>query len=134
MVGVVVVTHGNLAAELVRTAELILGPLDQVKAVGFLPHEPEEDMWSRLKAAVAAVDTGDGVLILVDMYGGTPSNLSLKLLERGRVEVVTGVSLPMLLKAGSSPRTNVRDYADKVRDSGLRNALVVSSFLDRRTT
>ncbi len=132
MVGLVVVTHGNLASELVRTAQLILGPLEQVQAVGFHPHEPENDMFARLESAVTAMDTGDGVLILVDMFGGTPSNLSLRLLQPGKVEVVTGVSLPMLLKAGSSPRTDVRRYAGKVRDSGVRNALLASAYLERR--
>ncbi len=132
MVGVVVVTHGGLAEELVGTARMIMGTVEQVEAVGFQPDEREEEMFDKLRVAVRAVDEGDGVLILVDMFGGTPSNLSLRLLRPGRVEVVTGVNLPMLLKAGNTPRCDLQTFARKVRDSGVRNALLASTYLENR--
>ncbi len=132
MVGLVVVTHGGLAEELVRTAGLIMGPAEQVAAVGFYPHDREDEMLEKLRGAVKSVDTGDGVLILVDMFGGTPSNLSLRLMRTGHVEVVTGVNLPMLLKAGNSPRRDLRTFAEKVRESGIRNTILASHYLEKR--
>ncbi|HSF15422.1 MAG TPA: PTS sugar transporter subunit IIA [Vicinamibacteria bacterium] len=101
MIGLVVVTHGQLARELVAAAEMIVGDLPNVTAVSIGWHESPEDAQKEIEEAVDRVESGKGVVVLTDMFGGTPSNLSLTLLEKGRLEVVTGVNLPMLIRLAS---------------------------------
>src|SRR3954470_9744852 len=98
MIGVVVVTHGQLATELVNSAETIVGELPRFAAVSIGWHEDTEDARTEIEQAITRVDDGNGVLILTDMFGGTPSNLAMTFLAEGRVEVLTGVNLPMLIK------------------------------------
>lgn len=98
MVGVVVATHGRLAEELLRTAETVVGPLEQVRAVSVDAAAP--DMRRELEQAIRAMDTGGGVLLLTDLMGGSPTNLCLSFIAERQIEVVTGVNLPMLLKLG----------------------------------
>src|SRR3990172_3990195 len=100
MIGVVVVTHCRLAQEFVDTARFIVGELPQVEAVCLDPRAGPEEARAEIEKAIGRVDNGDGVLILTDMFGGTPSNLSLSFLGDGEREVLTGVNLPMLLKLG----------------------------------
>src|SRR5512138_2451997 len=97
MVGLVVATHGRLAEELLRTAEGIVGPLQQCEAVSVGAGVSMEDARARLAEAVKRVDTGEGTLVLTDMFGGTPANLALTFLDE-KVEVITGVNLPMIVK------------------------------------
>jgi len=132
MVGIVVVTHGELAGALVRTGELILGPLEQVIAVGLDPNESDERMFSQIREAKDAADSGDGVLIMVDMFGGTPSNLALRFLDVTQVEVLTGVNLPMILKASGEPREALLPMAKAVAQAATRNIIVASEFLRNR--
>jgi len=101
MIGIVVVTHGQLARELVAAAEMIIGDIPNVTAVSIGWHESPDAAQKEIEDAVERVETGKGVVILTDMFGGTPSNLSLTLLEKGRVEVVTGVNLPMMIRLAS---------------------------------
>ena len=98
MIGVVVVTHGQLAAELVNAAETIVGDLPRFAAVSIGWHDTVELARDEIAQAVARVDAGHGVIVLTDMFGGTPSNLAITFLADGRIEVITGVNLPMLLK------------------------------------
>ena len=98
MIGVVVVTHGRLATELLNAAEMIVGELPQCVAVSIGWHDDVNDAREQIAKAVERVRTPSGVLILTDMQGGTPSNLGISLLEAGKVEVITGVNLPMLIK------------------------------------
>lgn len=129
MIGVVVVTHGQLAAELVSAAETIVGDLPQMKAVSIGWHEDVQDARQEIAAAIAAVAAPEGVIIATDMFGGTPANLGITFLETGRVEVVTGVNLPMLIKlAGLRDTSNVLDAARQIREHG-RNAIWVASDL-----
>jgi PTS system mannose-specific IIA component len=98
MIGVVVVSHGRLADEFVAATEHVLGPQRQMMAVAI---GPDDDMASRradILEAARTVDSGDGVIILTDMFGGTPSNLAISVIEEGRYEVIAGVNLPMLVK------------------------------------
>lgn len=106
-VGVVVVTHGVLATELLNAAEIIVGDLPRFAAVSIGWHDDVAVATDAMARAIARVDAGRGVLLLTDMFGGTPSNLALTFLEAGRVEVVTGVNLPMLIKLA-----RVRDEHD----------------------
>src|SRR5437763_9440021 len=101
MIGVVVVTHGQLAIELVNAAEMIVGDLPQLAAVSIGWHDDVNDAREDIARAIERVKTDAGVLLLTDMFGGTPSNLAITFLETDRVEVVTGVNLPMLLKLAS---------------------------------
>src|SRR5581483_6832179 len=131
MIGVVVVTHGQLANELVNAAEMIVGDLPQFTAVSIGWHDDVNDAREDIEKAIERVRTGDeGVLILTDMIGGTPSNLGMTFLQKDRVEVVTGVNLPMLIKL-----TNVRSSSDllavakELRDHGRNAIWVASDFL-----
>src|ERR1043165_5986479 len=98
MIGVVVVTHGQLAAELLNAAEMIVGDLPKFAAVSIGWHEDVNDARDEIAKAVERVDGESGVLVLTDMFGGTPSNLGMTFLKKDRVEVITGVNLPMLIK------------------------------------
>ena len=101
MIGIVVVTHGQLARELVSAAEMIIGEIPNVTAVSIGWHENPDDAQREIEGAIKRADSGKGTVVLTDMFGGTPSNLSLTFLEKGRVEVVTGVNLPMLIRLAS---------------------------------
>ena len=101
MIGIVVVTHGQLARELVAAAEMIIGEIPNVTAVSIGWHESPDDAQREIADAIARADSGKGTVVLTDMFGGTPSNLSMTFLEKGRVEVVTGVNLPMLIRLAS---------------------------------
>jgi len=98
MIGVVVVAHFNLAREMVAATELIVGKQEQFSYVDIFPDEDVQKIKRKVVDALKRTDSGDGILLLTDMFGGTPSNISLSFLEEGKVEVVTGVNLPMLIK------------------------------------
>jgi PTS system mannose-specific IIA component len=131
LIGVVVVTHGQLATELVNAAEMIVGDLPLFAAVSIGWHDDVETAREAIAAALARVKAPNGVLMLTDMFGGTPANLGMPFLEIDRVEVVTGVNLPMLIKlAGLRDTATLADAARQVRESG-RNAIWVASDLMR---
>jgi len=130
-IGVVVVTHGQLAVELLNSAEMIVGDLPRFAAVSIGWHDDVTQASDEIARAVARVRGEAGVLVLTDMFGGTPSNLSMTLLEAGQVEVITGVNLPMLIKlAGLQRSTDLIAVAREMRDHG-RNAIWVASDLMR---
>jgi PTS system mannose-specific IIA component len=129
MIGVVVVTHGQLATELVNAAEAIVGDMPAFAAVSIGWHEDTEDARHEIEQAVARVDKGSGVLILTDMFGGTPSNLAMTFLVHGKLEVITGVNLPMLIKlANQLEQGDLLNIARDIREQG-RNAIWVASDL-----
>ena len=131
MIGVVVVTHGQLATELVNAAETIVGDLPRFAAVSIGWHEDTQDAREEIEQAVGRVRQNDGVLILTDMFGGTPSNLAMTFLTEGQVEVITGVNLPMLIKlANLSERSDLLAVAREMREHG-RHAIWVASDLLR---
>lgn len=133
MIGVVVVTHGQLATELVNAAEMIVGDLPRFTAVSIGWHDDVNDAREDIEQAIARVRTDgeEGVLVLTDMFGGTPSNIGMTFLARDRVEVVTGVNLPMLIKlVGLRETSDLLAVAKQVRDDG-RNAIWVASDLLR---
>jgi mannose PTS system EIIA component len=134
MIGVVVVTHGQLAIELVNAAEMIVGDVPSFAAVSIGWHEDVQDAREEIAAAIARVQGPEGVLIATDMFGGTPSNLGITFLEANRIEVVTGVNLPMLIKAASlRERQDLTEVARLLREHG-RNAIWVASDLLKGTT
>ena len=101
MIGVVLVTHGRLAQEFIAALEHVVGPQQSMAAVCIGPDDDMEQRRREIVESVAAVDGGQGVVLLTDMFGGTPSNLAISVLDQGRVEVVAGVNLPMLIKLAS---------------------------------
>jgi PTS system mannose-specific IIA component len=130
MIGMVLVTHGCLATEFRAALEHVVGPQKQVETVTI---GPEDDMESRRKdilAAVAAVDTGDGVVVLTDMFGGTPSNLAISVMEGAKVDVVAGINLPMLIKLASVREDATLEQAVvQAQDAGRKYISVASRIL-----
>ena len=129
MIGVVVVTHGQLATELVHAAETIVGDLPNFAAVSIGWHEDVQDARAAIGAAIERVQQPGGVLLATDMFGGTPSNLGITFLEQDRVEIITGVNLPMLIKAASlKDASSLTEVARTLREHG-KNAIWVASDL-----
>ena len=133
MIGVVVVTHGQLATELLNAAEMIVGDLPRFAAVSIGWHDDVSDAREDIAQAIERVrgDGGDaGVLLLTDMFGGTPSNLAMTFMETNRVEVITGVNLPMLIKlAGQAKSSDLLAVARDMREHGRNAIWVASDFL-----
>jgi mannose PTS system EIIA component len=134
MIGVVVVTHCHLSEELLAAARLVIGEeLKHFEAVSIPPTETSEDVRKKIVAAIRKVDGGQGVLILTDMYGGTPSNISLSFLEEKKIEVITGVNLPMLLKLATyETDMDLETLAAFITDYGQRNINLASEVLKKR--
>src|SRR2546426_10635870 len=131
MIGVVVVTHGQLATELVNAAEMIVGDLPKFTAVSIGWHDDVNDAREDILKAIERVRGEEGVLLLTDMFGGTPSNLGMTFLEKDRIEVITGVNLPMLIKLASLRKSSdLLAVAKEMREHG-RNAIWVASDLLR---
>lgn len=133
MVGLVVATHGRLAEEMLRTAEGIVGRLEQCEAVSIGAGASMEDARARLAEAVKKTDTGEGVLVLTDMFGGTPANLALTFLDE-KLEVVTGVNLPMILKLSTAraEKLTLQAAAELVTSYGQKNITLASELLRTR--
>ena len=136
MIGIIVASHGELAHELVRTAERVVGEIQRCVSVSVDGVSTNEEMHARFQAAVDRVDDSEGILILTDMFGGTPANLGLSLLAEGKVEVLTGVNLPMLLKLATSrsvstPPAALGEMARLIKYYGQKNISVASEFLSQ---
>ena len=130
MIGVVVVTHGQLATELVNAAEMIVGDLPRLTAVSIGWHDDVNDAREDIAQAIERVRGESGVLVLTDMFGGTPSNLGMTFLEKDRVEVITGVNLPMLIKLASlRSSSDLLGVAREMREQGRHAIWVASDFL-----
>jgi PTS system mannose-specific IIA component len=126
----VVVTHGQLATELVNAAEMIVGDLPQFAAVSIGWHDDVNDAREEIALAIERVRGENGVLLLTDMFGGTPSNLGMTFLEKDRLEVITGVNLPMLIKlAGARESNDLTGVAQATREHGRNAIWVASEFL-----
>ena len=132
MVGVVVASHGKLAEELIRTAEAVVGPLPQVRPVAVVASDPE--VRHSVAEAIRAVDGGEGGLLLTDLLGGSPTQLCLSFLDERKVEVVTGVNLPMLLKLVSlrSAGKPIAQLAREVAEAGQKSIGHASEMLRGR--
>lgn len=130
MIGVVLVTHGNLATELVKVMEHVVGPQDQLTTITI---DPEDDMEKRredILKSVQFVDKGLGVIILTDMFGGTPSNLAISIMEQAKIDIIAGVNLPMLIKLASVRSTEtISDAVAQAREAGQKYIMVASQVL-----
>ncbi|HEX5064766.1 MAG TPA: PTS sugar transporter subunit IIA [Myxococcota bacterium] len=132
-IGVVIVTHYRLGDEFLQALRLIVPDAPEFHAVAIEPTQSVEEMRSRIAAALEAADRGEGVLVLTDMFGGTPSNISLSFLQEHHVEVVTGVNLPMLIKLATLAESkSLEDLAAFIKQYGQRNISVASELLPDR--
>ena len=131
MIGVVVVSHGRLADEFVAATEHVVGPMDALLAVCIGPDDDMEKRRADIREAIADADRGEGVLVLTDMFGGTPSNLAISLLDPGKVEVIAGVNLPMLIKlVEARSRADLDSLARMGEDAGKRYIAIASNVLE----
>jgi PTS system mannose-specific IIA component len=130
MIGLVLVTHGRLAAEFITAMEHVVGPQEAIEAVCI---DADDDMEARrrdIADAIATVESGDGVIILTDLFGGTPSNLAISLMKSENVEVIAGVNLPMLIRLeGARKAMGVRAAVAAAREAGRKYISVASEIL-----
>ena len=130
MVGLLIVSHCDLGRELLNAAELILGKLDNADTVCVSSTAKSEEILSAISDKIKALDKGKGVLILTDMFGGTPSNLSLSFLKEDKVEVLTGVNLPMVIAvAQNRAKLTLSELGRKAQEAGRRNIALASKLL-----
>ncbi len=133
MIGIVLVSHGQLATEMLRAAEIIVGKIENTVAVDIDPKTSMEEIHQTVEGAIRTVDTGKGVLLLTDMFGGTPSNIGLSFLGTHRVEVLTGVNLPMMVKLPMARMTMpLADLARHLQDYGQKNITIPGDMLKKR--
>ncbi len=131
-VGIIIVAHGDYGAAILRTTEFILGPLTDCSSVSVDTAQEVSDTVQRLEDAALRLDKGAGVIILTDMFGGTPTNLSLALLAKHKVEVVTGVNLPMSLKVFSSRHEDLSQLAVIAGEAGKNGIVVATTVLGQK--
>ena len=130
MIGLVLVTHGRLAAEFVTAMEHVVGPQQSIEAICIGPDDDMEVRRADIARAVKAVDGGAGVILLTDLFGGTPSNLAISLMEPGRIEVIAGVNLPMLIRLeGARKMMKVKAAVAAAREAGRKYISVASEVL-----
>jgi mannose PTS system EIIA component len=130
MIGLVLVTHGRLASEFIVAMEHVVGPQRQIAAICIGPDDDMEQRRSQIAQAIKAVDKGDGVIILTDLFGGTPSNLAISLMKSDKIEVIAGVNLPMLIRLEGARKTmDVRSAVAAAREAGRKYISVASEIL-----
>ena len=130
MIGALVVTHGQLGRELVASAEMIVGDISNIRVVSIGWHDDVNDARKDIEKRIDDVNAGAGVLILTDTFGGTPSNIAFSFHEPGRIDVVTGVNLPMIIKIVSQKEGDtLYNLANTVRDQGRASIVTASDFL-----
>ncbi len=130
MIGMVLVTHGRLASEFVVAMEHVVGPQAQIEPICIGPDDDMEGRRNDIAEAIARADSGAGVIILTDLFGGTPSNLAISLMKSDKVEVIAGVNLPMLIRLEGARKTmSIRAAVAAARDAGRKYISVASEIL-----
>ena len=130
MIGIVLVTHGRLAEEFVAAMEHVVGPQDAVATICIGPDDDMEERRGQILESISKVDDGAGVILLTDMFGGTPSNLAISVIEKANVEVIAGANLPMLIKLASvRTETPLKDAAIQAQDAGRKYINIASQLL-----
>lgn len=130
MIGMVLVTHGRLAEEFVAATEHVVGEQQDIRAICIGPDDDMEQRREDIVKAVEQVDSGAGVVVLTDMFGGTPSNLAISMLDRGNVEVIAGINLPMLIKMASVRKTkSLQEAVEEAQAAGRKYINVASAVL-----
>jgi PTS system mannose-specific IIA component len=134
MIGMVLVTHGRLAAEFIAALEHVVGPQRNIAAVCIGPEDDMEQRRGEIMEAVARCDDGDGVVVLTDMFGGTPSNLAISIMDKAKIEVIAGVNLPMLIKLASVRGTEkLGDAVASAQEAGRKYINIASKLLASNT-
>ena len=130
MIGLILVTHGKLAEEFVHAMQHVVGRQEAVATVCIGPHDDMEKKRGEIAGAIKSVDGGAGSIILTDLFGGTPSNLAISLMKPGKVEVIAGINLPMLIRLAKARNCmSVRDAVNAARDAGRNYITIASEFL-----
>jgi PTS system mannose-specific IIA component len=130
-IGGVVVSHGQLANELLSAAEIVVGPVEHIQAVSIGWHDDVEMAKDEIERAIKLVDKGSGVIMLTDMFGGTPTNISAMFLKPDEVEIVTGVNLPMIIKFASVDKEmSLNDLAREIEEQGIQAIYRTSALLE----
>lgn len=130
MIGMILVTHGRLAEEFVSAMEHVVGQQDAIATICIGPNDDMEERREEIAKAIDKVDTGSGAILLTDLFGGTPSNLAISLLQRGRTEVIAGINLPMLIRlAGARKELPLGQAAAAAREAGRNYITLASEFL-----
>lgn len=130
MIGIILVTHGRLAEEFVAAMEHVVGAQEDVATICIGPHDDMELRRAEIAEAIKRVDSGSGAIMLTDLFGGTPSNLAISLLQPGKTEVIAGINLPMLIRlAGARKEMSLTKAAMAARDAGRNYITVASEFL-----
>jgi PTS system mannose-specific IIA component len=133
MIGMVLVTHGHLATEFRAALEHVVGPQKQIAAISIGPEDDMERRRADIIQAIREADTGEGVVLLTDMFGGTPSNLAISVMDGGKVEVLAGVNLPMLIKLASVRDTQPLEQAVlQAQDAGRKYVYIASKVLNAK--
>lgn len=132
MIGLVLVTHGNLAKEFVSAMQHVVGPQEQVETVCIGPEDDMETRRIEIENKVKATNSGDGVILLTDMFGGTPSNLAISIMDRANVEILAGINLPMLIKiAGLRKDNNMKKTVEGAQEAGKKYINIASQLLGK---
>lgn len=130
MIGLVLVTHGRLAEEFVVAMEHVVGKQERIASICIGPDDDMESRRADIAEAIREVDEGRGVIVLSDLFGGTPSNLAISLMEAGRIEVIAGINLPMLIRLGSARKAmKVTEAVAAARDAGRKYITIASEVL-----
>ena len=130
MIGIVLVTHGRLAEEFVAATEHVVGPQEAMRSVCIGPDDDMEQRRAEIIDAVAAVEQGQGVVVLTDMFGGTPSNLAISIMDQEKIEVIAGVNLPMLIKLASVRKTDpLAEAVERAQEAGRKYINIASKLL-----
>ena len=129
MIGIVIVSHSNISSEFLSVLEHIVGKQENIEAISIFPDDDVEKKRKEIIKAIKNVDQKKGVVVLTDMFGGTPSNLAISVMDEEKVEVVAGVNLPMLIKISSlRNKSNIKDLIKKSQESGRKYMNVASAF------
>ena len=132
MIGLVLVTHGNLAKEFVSAMQHVVGPQEQVESVCIGPDDNMETRRNEILEKVKAVDSGQGVVLLTDMFGGTPSNLALSVMDQANVEILAGINLPMLIKIATLRKDHdLKSAVEGAQDAGKKYINIASQILEK---
>lgn len=130
MIGLVLVTHGNLALEFISAMQHVVGKQEQVEAVCIGPEDDMEMRRNEILSKAESVNSGDGTIVLTDMFGGTPSNLAISIMDRAKVEIIAGINLPMLIKLASLRKDkSLKEAVEGAQDAGKKYINVASQLL-----
>jgi len=132
MIGIVLVTHGKLADEFLSAMQHVVGPQDQIATACIGPNDDMNERRNDILEKVQSVDTGEGVVVLTDMFGGTPSNLAISIMDRANIEVIAGINLPMLVKLANLRKDHpIKEAVAGAREAGIKYITIASELLGK---